>query len=603
MVAAIAAVWFERPRDVSASELALLEAVASHAGVAMENARLFSENVRQVAQLSVLHDLSRAITGQLDRAAVLDALYHQIARVLDVRNMVVVTSADTDDAIDMLLRVRDGVLDPTLPRRFDMRTGLVAAVIRHGRPIRSEDYVSECARYDVDPQLDAVPFRYWLGVPMRAGGRVMGAIGLRSAERAFTAADERLLGNIADLGGLALRTAYLFDERARAYRDLTAAQDQLVRTEKLRALGEMASGVAHDFNNLLAAILGRAQLVLQRLADPKLRDWVSVIERAALDGAQTVRRLQEFTRIRRDEPLVAVDLNQVVKDALEITQSRWRDEALSRAVTIDVQTTLGAVPQIAGDPPELREALTNLILNAVDAMPDGGTLTLGTATVPDGVQLVIADTGIGMPEAVRDRIFDPFFTTKGPRGTGLGLSITYGILSRHGAAVTVESSEGRGTTFRIVFPPGDRALTAQAVPEAAPADTTVPLTCLVVDDDEAVGSVVGDMIAAIGHAAVVIDDPVAAIERAGREAFDVVFTDLAMPRRSGWEVARAVKARTPGVPVFMMTGFGVELTDDERLRHGLEAVLVKPLRIDDVLAALARVAERRAARPGTGDHR
>ena len=601
MVAAIAAVWFERPRDVSASELALLEAVASHAGVAMENARLFSENVRQVAQLSVLHELSRAITGQLDRAAVLDALYRHIARVLDVRNMVVLTYDQIDDAMDMLLRVRDGALDPTLPRRFDMRTGLAAAVIHLGRSIRTDDYVGECVRHGVEPQLDAVPVRHWLGVPMHAGGRVIGAIGLRSAERAFTADDERLLANIADLGGLALRTAYLFDERARAYRDLAAAQDQLVRTEKLRALGEMASGVAHDFNNLLAAILGRAQLVLHRLTDPKLREWVGVIERAAIDGAQTVRRLQEFTRIRRDEPLVAVDLNQVVKDALEITQSRWREEALSRGVTIDVQTALGAVPEIAGDPPELREALTNLILNAVDAMPDGGTLTLETADVAEGVRLVIRDTGIGMPEAVRNRIFDPFFTTKGPRGTGLGLSITYGILSRHGATVTVESAEGRGTTFGLVFPRGDRALTAQLVPAAPRVTTTVSLACLVVDDDEAVGSVVGDMIVASGHSALVLDDPVAGIERASHEAFDVVFTDLAMPRLSGWDVARAVKARTPEVPVFMMTGFGVELTEDERLRHGLEAVLVKPLRIDDIQAALARVTERRAARPAMGD--
>src|SRR5262249_50736479 len=162
--------------------------------------------------------------------------------------------------------------------------------------------------------------------------------------RAYTDADERLLANVADLAALALRSARLYDERARAFGELSAAQDQLVRTEKLRALGEMASGVAHDFNNLLASILGRAQLLLQRIEDPRLRAWLSVIERSALDGAQTVRRLQEFTRIRRDQRFVAVDLNQVVRDALEITHSRWRDEASSRGIAIDVRTTLGEVP-------------------------------------------------------------------------------------------------------------------------------------------------------------------------------------------------------------------------------------------------------------------
>src|SRR5207244_9282302 len=169
---------------------------------------------------------------------------------------------------------------------------------------------------------------------------------------------------------------------------------------------------------------------------------------AALDGAQTVRRLQEFTRIRRDEPFVAVDLNEVVREALEITQSRWRDEAVSRGVPLEVRNDLAALPKVAGDPVELREALTNLILNAVDAMPDGGVLTLTTAIGRGEIAVPVSDTGVGIPTTIRDRIFDPFFTTKGPQGTGLGLSMTYAILERHGARITVESEEGRGTIFR-----------------------------------------------------------------------------------------------------------------------------------------------------------
>src|SRR5256886_602812 len=272
---------------------------------------------------------------------------------------------------------------------------------------------------------------------MTTGDTVIGVLTLRSPTRPFGEADERLLSSIGHLAALALRSARLFEERARAYSELASAQDQLVRTEKLRALGEMASGVAHDFNNLLASILGRAQLTLQRLQDPQLRKWLQVIERSALDGAQTVRRLQEFTRTRRDQPFVAVDLNEVVRGALEITQARWREEAVSRGVMLEVKNDLAALPKVAGDPVELREALTNLILNAVDAMPGGGVLTLTTAVVDGDVVVTVSDTGVGIPSAIRDRIFDPFFTTKGPQGTGLGLSMTYAILERHGARITV----------------------------------------------------------------------------------------------------------------------------------------------------------------------
>src|SRR6266571_3688791 len=356
----------------------------------------------------------------------------------------------------------------------------------------------------------------------------------------------------------------------------------------------MASGVAHDFNNLLASILGRAQLVLQRVQNPQLRQWLQVIERAALDGAQTVRRLQEFTRIRRDEPFVAVDLNEVVREALEITQSRWRDEAVSRGVPLEVRNDLAALPKVAGDPVELREALTNLILNAVDAMPDGGVLTLTTAVGHGEIAVTVSDTGVGIPDGIRGKIFDPFFTTKGPQGTGLGLSMTYGILSRHGGRITVESHVGRGTAFRLTFTPGDALDLDGPAPAPEPTPLGVSLRCLVVDDEDEVGTVLGDVLKTGGHQVVVLNDGAEAIARFRAEPFDLVFTDLAMPRVSGWQVAQAVKAIAPAVPVVLVTGFGVELSAEERRAHGVDLVVVKPLKIKDVLDVVARVARRRA---------
>jgi signal transduction histidine kinase/ActR/RegA family two-component response regulator len=567
VIGGLVAVWWHRGRDFSDSDLALIEAIATQAGAALENARLFQENSRQIKELSVLHALSRAVTGELDRGTVIEALSTEVARVFDARNLFVALRRDGDDDLDVVLWMRHGVRHPAVPVRMSARqAGLTDVVMRTGLPLRTDDQAGEWARHGIEPLTDSAPARYWLGAPMTDGNRAFGVIALASAER---------------------------EERDTAFKQLAAAQDQLLRTEKLRALGEMASGVAHDFNNVLAAILGRAQLLIGHLRDARLREWAQIIDRAAQDGAQTVRRLQEFTRIRRDHPVVAVDLSDVVRGALDMTQSRWRDEPASRNIAIELRTSLRPVPRIAGDPAELREAMTNLILNALDAMPEGGVLTLGTQVTGAGIEVTVADTGVGMSEGVKEKIFDPFFTTKGPRGTGLGLSMTYGILVRHDAHIAVESAPGQGSVFRLTFSallPDTETVTAPATPAPAPA---APLRCLVIDDEDAVGRILGDILASAGHTPVVLRDPAAAIALAASERFDVVFTDLAMPGLTGWEVARSIKAASPDSVVLLMTGYGVELSHDEQQRHGVDAVLTKPAGIAAILEAVARAAPRR----------
>jgi GAF domain-containing protein/CheY-like chemotaxis protein len=600
-IGGFAAVWWEQETELSKGDLDLMEAIANQAAVAIANVRLFGENRRQVEELSVLYDLSRAVTGQLDRDALIDAVATQMARVLDARQMIVMLIDDQQHDLAVVLRIVDGVRQPA-DGRYPLRgVGLLSVVLETGHALRSDDYVADCERHGVEPVARAGSLGFWLGVPLTIGAETHGVIVLMSGERAFTVHDERLLTNIGQVAALALRSARLFEERTRAYGELSAAQDQLVRTEKLRALGEMASGVAHDFNNLLAAILGRAQLLQRYVTDAKLSGWLQVIERSAVDGAQTVRRLQEFARIRRDEPFAPVDLSAVIRDAIEMTQSRWREDALRQGLVIDVKTVLAPEALAAGDAAELREVMTNLILNAVDAMPHGGTLTLTSAVVGDTVELTVGDTGMGIPPEVKERIFDPFFTTKGPQGTGLGLSMSYGILSRHGARITVDSEEGRGTTFRITFDRSEAQATSRqdVSEEPGPMES---LRCLVVDDEESVATVLGDVLEASGHQVVVLTDGADAIARVQREAFDVVFTDLAMPRVSGWDVAHAVKSSTPGVPVFMVTGFGVELSPAERRAHGVVEVFSKPLRIEDITRAVARVGRLAEPRPRPEGH-
>jgi GAF domain-containing protein/ActR/RegA family two-component response regulator len=600
-IGGFAAVWWERECELSTGDLDLMEAIASQAAIAIANVRLFEENRRQVEELSVLYELSRAVTGQLDRTALIDAVATQMARVLDARQMIAMLVDESRGDLEVIFRIADGARQPAHERHPRRGVGLQSVVLETGRPLRSEDYVADCARHGVQPVARSASLQFWLGVPMTVGDETLGVIALRSSERAFTAGDERVLSNIGQVAALALRSARLFEERRRAYGELAAAQDQLVRTEKLRALGEMASGVAHDFNNVLAAILGRAQLLQRYVHDAKLAGWLQVIERSAIDGAQTVRRLQEFARVRRDEPFGPVDLNAIIHDAIEMTQSRWREDALRQGVVIDVRTATAPLATVAGDAAELREVMTNLILNAVDAMPRGGTLTVSSTVVDDRVELAVSDTGVGIPAAVKERIFDPFFTTKGPQGTGLGLSMTYGILSRHGARIAVESEEGHGSTFRITFPRGEPLVTSPPVPTDEPA-AVESLRCLVVDDERSVATVLGDVLEASGHRVVVLTDGAEAIARVQQEPFDVVFTDLAMPRVSGWDVAHAVKASAPGVPVFLVTGFGVELSAAERRAHGVAEVFSKPLRIEDITRAVAHISRSTGSRHAPEDH-
>jgi signal transduction histidine kinase len=229
-------------------------------------------------------------------------------------------------------------------------------------------------------------------------------------------------------------------------------REQFSQLEKLSALGELASGVAHDFNNTLAGILGRAELLLKTEDPAKIESGLRIIIRTAKDGAKTVKRIQDFARQRRDHDFELVHVDQLLLDVSEITRPRWKDRAEAANVHISLELQIRSNALVMGDGSELREVLVNMVFNAVDAMPEGGTLTLSAAEKEDQIEIAISDTGMGMSEEVRSRIFDPFFTTKGKAGLGLGLAVSYGIIRRHEGTVEVESEAGHGTTFRISLP-------------------------------------------------------------------------------------------------------------------------------------------------------
>lgn len=366
-------------------------------------------------------------------------------------------------------------------------------------------------------------------------------------------------------------------------------REQFSQMEKLSALGELASGVAHDFNNTLAGILGRAQL-LQRTNDPeKLRRGLDIIIKTAEDGAKTVKRIQDFARQRRDHDFELVSIDQILMDASEITRPRWKNcaEASNIHITLDLQ--IGSNAMVMGDDSELREVLVNMVFNAIDAMPEGGTLTLSSRTVSEQVEIKVVDSGVGMYPEVRSRIFDPFFTTKGTAGLGLGLAVSFGIIRRHCGNIEVESHYGEGTVFCITLPVAKIAETpivkrelaveiAEPRPVVAAATQTNALAprLLVVDDEDFVRDLLSEILEAENCEVESAPDGTAALALFRERQFDAIFTDVGMPGMSGWELAREIRQTNKNVPIAIITGWGEIVGSNEQRAAGVDWVVAKP---------------------------
>lgn len=364
-------------------------------------------------------------------------------------------------------------------------------------------------------------------------------------------------------------------------------RDRAARADKLRALGQLASGVAHDFNNSLAAILGRAQLILRRVEDEELIRSLGIIVTAAEDAAATVRRIQTFARKSVAAELELLEVSGLLRDAIEITRTRWQNEARAEGSNVDVILNAEEGLFTLGNASELREVFVNLIVNAVDAMPHGGSLTICCNRNGNRLRLRFADTGTGMKEDVRERVFEPFYTTKGVHGTGLGLAVSYGIIERHQGLISVESKLGRGTTFYIDLP---YAEAVEAVPEEKTADTPMAsLSVLVVDDEQFVRETLAEMLADLDHRVVTVEGGREALQKVSSGDFDLVFTDLAMPEMDGWETARAIHKERPGLPVVLVTGYGATAQPPSGELDLVAGIIGKPFDFDQVTGTIARV--------------
>ena len=448
--------------------------------------------------------------------------------------------------------------------------------LRDGRPCRATDQIF--ARMDGG----YVPVDY-VSTPMIERGQVTGLV------IAFQDVGER------QKSAAALQGSHRQLEAALA--ELKATQRQMLQQERLRAVGQMASGIAHDFNNTLSPIVGFSELLLRQSDGPKPQadTYVRLINTAAKDAAAVVRRLRDLYRDRDDKGVLGeLHLARCIDQAVALTQPRWRSEALARGVTIDVRTDASAsLPPLAGDDAEIREVLTNLILNAVDAMPEGGTLTIRARAEGAAVRVDVADTGVGMSDEVRERCLEPFFSTKGKQGTGLGLSLVHGMVERHRGTMTIDSRVGAGTTITILFP--IVSAPAPVTPAAEPGDAPRRLRVLFVEDEPVVRKVITAQLIADGHTVDSAQNGVEGLEKLMSGWFDLIITDRAMPEMGGDQFAAAAARLAPDKPVIMLTGFGDLMQAKGEKPAGVSVLVSKPVTGDGLQRAIAQaLADRRS---------
>jgi len=600
-----------------------------------------TEQSLRVMQLSILREISRTIVGQLDPQRVTAAVTEQIRAALGYDGVAVVAEAPADldntDAMVVACAIRDGQgllghlvidnrpsrrpIDPRERELLEMLSEYLAIALRNSRlygeiadtkrsleqliasagdaiiSVSPEDRIEgwnpaaervfglTAAQAIGRPITDLLPRgdytdarrRLGEGTPMHGFETTATAGQPRSMELAVTLS--ALHGRHGGLEGLIA-----------IVRDITAQREvekQLRQSEKLTALGQLAGGIAHDFNNLLQAILGYAQLMKQ---NPRDIDFVSrslnIVEAAAVDGSETVRRIQQFARLRPDEQFVGVDVNQIVHDAVAIVRPRWEEKIARDNRPLDLRLDLGTIETINGRPAALTELMTNLLLNALDAMPDGGTLTVTTRGEPGrNVVLTVTDTGIGMAEAVRRRIFEPFFSTKGEGGSGLGLSMVYAIVRRHGGDIRVESEPGRGATFTLTFPVASEPVGTEPVSVLPRARR--PARVLLVDDDPKVLGTLTEILRSVGHTVTAAASGGAALNAYGPGRFDVLLTNLGMAGMNGWELAERLRRVDSDIAILLITGWGLRDEEHDRLKTlKIRKCLFKPVRPGELDSAI-----------------
>ncbi|HWS67071.1 MAG TPA: PAS domain S-box protein [Steroidobacteraceae bacterium] len=564
-----------------------------------ERKRAEQSQLMQLARLELLGQITRAIGQRLDLPSILQVVIRSLEDDLPIDFGCVFLH---DSGTELLTVVSVGLGSEALAMELGLPEKARIAVDQNGLA----RCVSGKLVYEPDIDQLAFPFpqqlargglRAMVAAPLLVESKVFGVlIAARRAPHSFSSGECEFLRQLSEHVALAANQAEIHGALQRAYDDLRQTQQAVLQQERLRALGEMASGIAHDINNALSpmALYTDALLEREKQLSARSRGYLQVIQRAIDDVAQTVARMREFYRHRDPQlALAPIQMNRLVEQVIDLTRARWSDIPQQIGVVIQIERDLlTELPDFMGVESEVRDALTNLMFNAIDAMPAGGVMTLRTGSAPDdaGIYVEVCDTGIGMDEDTRLHCLEPFFTTKGERGTGLGLAMVYGMVQRHSADIDIRSMDGIGTTVRLSFSRRS-ASTPLASESAAPLPSLPRLRILVVDDDPLLLKSLRDILEGDGHEVTTanggqdgIDFFRADLQRGA--AFAVVISDLGMPYVDGRKVASAIKDLSPSTPVILLTGWGQRLIAEGEVPAHVDRVLGKPPKLNQLREAL-----------------
>lgn len=588
-------IFTSEPREFTDEEIEFVQSLASQLAVAVENVRMFQEAVEQAQALQRFLEAQSSIAA-IEPEAIASEVLRWLKEALGVERADFYSYDELREMLhlDSSIGFREGRLEEAKLEEY-AAVKLGESVIGKAALERRSIYVPDC-----EGELEWHPFaadsdrpiRCAYIVPLAFGERLFGVIVVAEDEPDSISAFKRYLVDLfATHISAGLEVARLLFDLRKAYDELRQAQVALLQQERLRALGQMASGIAHDINNALVPIVGYSELLLE-LGSGEVRQYAELIHRAATDIMHIVERLRAFYRPRQpNEQLEPVNLNHVTLEAVELTKPKWYDMAQREGITIEVKYEFDeGLPPIAAIGAEVREALINLILNAADAIiakrSDHGTITLKTGSKDSWAFIEVQDDGIGMDEETKQRALEPFYSTKGERGTGLGLPVVYGIMQRHEGMIEIESELGVGTKIRLLFPMRtiDRPTSAEELQREMP-----KLKILLIDDDFKVLSTVSDMLRGLGHTVDVADGGEAGLRKfydalAAGSPYELVITDLGMPIVSGVEVVRKVKGASPNTPVIVLTGWG-----REEIPREADSIMSKPIKLRELREAIANI--------------
>ncbi|MBI3015025.1 MAG: response regulator [Candidatus Tectomicrobia bacterium] len=519
--------------------------------------QLAREVAARTAELSALNDLANTVSQSLNLDQVLALALGKVCEICEVQDGTIFLLEKATQEI--VVRVHRGFPGEKIEqiRRFRVGEGVIGRVFQENSPVIVEDIAHDTSYKKLT---------------------------------LFSEARMPFLTSIAQQVAMAIENANLYQELKEAYEEIQRTQDQMLQAERLRVVGEIASGVAHDFNNILVSILAYAELLQSRLQNPaQVEKGLKVIEKAALDGRDAVRRLQEYTGQRQAKDFRLVDVREVVQDAVNQTRPRWSTEARKEGREIKVSCELGEVPRVLGRESDLRQVLANMILNSVQAMSQRGEITLRTACAQGEVLIEVRDNGLGMGPGTLKRIFEPFYTTRGSAGSGLGLSIAMGIVQRHGGSIRVQSQPGGGTTFTISLPPAPESTGALEGETRRDKEKKRGALILAVDDDPTVLETLKEILISGNHQVDAVGGGKEALDLFSRKTYDLVITDLGMPEMNGWELCRRIKDLKPSLPVVLVTGWGDHIDREKASLHGVDFLIAKPFGVSQVLSDIDRV--------------